>query len=229
MAEMAPGCAYELPGELVFTEFLEAVAQAALQRRWRIGIEGDKIPQRLAAIPAEPRERSGVRIRMACHIFADRAIRMLGEFVQSLGVGARMLADEAQQVKVFLRRLLHQFFEHFRLGVGAENEANLFVPRGIDLIELAGAGMDEIFENSALHLQARNWQVCAFERIENAQQMLPLAEDDLGSARNRALVLFLVLHEIGSSHCQMAPAETFPKFAAGPDCLPLDPGVGHQG
>ncbi len=40
----------ELAGKLVFAEFFEAVAEAALKRSGRIGIEGDEIPERLAAI-----------------------------------------------------------------------------------------------------------------------------------------------------------------------------------
>jgi len=51
----------------------------------------------------------------------------------------------------------------------------------------------------------------------------------LRSARYRAFLLFLVLHQIGSSHCQMAPAETFPKSVMGPGYLPRNPGIAPRG
>ena len=58
-------------------EMLEKlVKQAPLQRRGRIGIKSYEIPQRLAAIPAQPGQRRSVRVGMPCHIFANRAIRM---------------------------------------------------------------------------------------------------------------------------------------------------------
>src|ERR1700737_427302 len=45
-------CDSNLLGGLVFAETLQAIAQAPLQRRGRVGIESHQIPQRLAAIPA---------------------------------------------------------------------------------------------------------------------------------------------------------------------------------
>src|SRR5258708_24356879 len=62
---------------LVFAEAFQAVAQTALQRQRRVGIEGHQVPQRLAAVAAQPRERGRVRIRMARDVFANRAVRML--------------------------------------------------------------------------------------------------------------------------------------------------------
>jgi hypothetical protein len=89
--------------------------------------------------------------------------------------------------------------------------------------------MDQVFQNAALLLQAGNRQVRTFERIEDAQQMLPLTEDDLRGARHPAFLFFLVLHQVGSSHCQIAPAESFPEFAAGPDYLPQNPRMAPRG
>src|SRR5208282_2541328 len=79
------------------------------------------------------------------------------------------------------------------------------------LIEFASASVNQILQHAPLLLQPGNLQVRAFQRIEDAQQMLALTEDDLRSARHSALLLFLVLHQVGSSHCQIAPAESFPK------------------
>jgi hypothetical protein len=59
--------------------------------------------------------------------------------------------------------------------------------------------------------------------------MLPLTEDDLLGARHPAFLFFLVLHQVGSSHCQIAPAESFPEFAAGPDYLPQNPRMAPRG
>src|SRR4249920_1279108 len=122
-----------LSGKLVFAELFETVAKAALKRSGRVGIEGDEIPERLAAIFAKPSKGACIGIRMAGDIFANGAVRMLGEFVQRFCVGARMLADQAQEIEIFLGGLLDELFEHFGLRVGAENEANLFVPGGVDL------------------------------------------------------------------------------------------------
>ena len=43
-----------LSRSLVFAQTFQAVAKAALQRRRSVGIESDEVPQRLAAIFAEP-------------------------------------------------------------------------------------------------------------------------------------------------------------------------------
>src|SRR5262249_9559914 len=123
-----------LAGELGFAEALEAIAQAALQRRRRIGIESNEIPERLAAVFAQPCESGGVRVGGAGDGFSEGGVGMLGESVERLGVGTRMLTDEAEQVKVFLGSLFHELLKHFRLSVGAEYEADLFVPSGIDVI-----------------------------------------------------------------------------------------------
>jgi hypothetical protein len=64
----------ELAGELVFAELFEAVAETALQRRRSIGIERDEIPERLAAVFAEPSKRTGIGARMACNIFTSDTV-----------------------------------------------------------------------------------------------------------------------------------------------------------
>src|ERR1700674_545289 len=70
-----------LLGGLVLAETLQAIAQAPLQRRGRVGIECYEIPQRLAAILAQPGERRRIGVRMPCHIFANRTIRMFRQLV----------------------------------------------------------------------------------------------------------------------------------------------------
>src|SRR6267154_5383107 len=70
-----------LLGGLVLAETLQAIAQAPLQRRRRVGIECHEIPQRLAAILAQPSKRRRIGVRMPCHIFANRTIGMFCQLV----------------------------------------------------------------------------------------------------------------------------------------------------
>src|SRR5882762_3319300 len=95
-----------LLGSLVFAETLQAIAQAPLERRGRIGIESHEIPERLAAVTAQPGERVRVRVGVPGDIFANRAVRMSRQLVQRLRIGARVFADQPQQVIIFFRRLL---------------------------------------------------------------------------------------------------------------------------
>src|SRR3989442_4953015 len=104
-------------------EPFEAVARPPLQRRWRIGIESYEIPERLAAVPAQPRQSVSVRVGMPRHIFANRSIRMFRQLVQCLRVGTWMLADQPEQIKILFRRLLHKSFQHFRFGVRAQHQS----------------------------------------------------------------------------------------------------------
>jgi hypothetical protein len=104
-----------------------------------------------------------------------------------------VFADEAKQIEIFLGRLLGKFVEHFGLGFGAENQADLFVPRGVDVIQLASAGMDKLFEHAAFLLHAGDRETGAFERIQDPEQVLALSKDDLRRTRNAAVLFFLVL------------------------------------
>src|ERR1700688_451704 len=63
---------------LAFAQAFQAIAEAALQWRGGVGIEGDEIPQGLAAIFAEPGQRGGVGVGVARDIFADGGVGMLG-------------------------------------------------------------------------------------------------------------------------------------------------------
>jgi hypothetical protein len=190
---------------LDFTEALQAIAKLALERHGRVGIEGDEVPERLRFVLAEIGERTGVGIRVARNVFADRAVRVASQAAQSLGVGARMFADQAEEIEIFFGSLLGELFEHFRLGFGTENKTDFFVPGGIDVIQLARAGVDEFFKGAPLLLQACDRKASAFERIQNAEQMLAFTKDNLRSAQDFAVFLFLVLHEIGTSHGSLLP------------------------
>src|SRR5580704_8335028 len=86
--------------ELVLAQLLQAITQAALEHRRRIRVEGNEIPERLAAVPAEPGQGRCVRIRMTCHILTNCPVRMLRQLVQRLGVRSRMRANEPQQVEI---------------------------------------------------------------------------------------------------------------------------------
>ena len=130
---------------------------------------------------------------MTGDVFANGAVGMASEALKSFGVSARVLANQAKQVEVFLGSLLGKLFEHFGLGFGTENQANFFVPGGVDVIEFAGAGVDEFFEYAALLLHAGNGKAGAFEGIQNAEEVLTLAKNDLRSAVNPAVFFFFVL------------------------------------
>src|SRR5215472_1588565 len=185
---------------VAFAQALQPVAQTTLQWTWRIGVERHQIPQRLAAILAQIGERCGVGVRMAGYVLADRGIGVAAKALQSLGVRTRMLADQAQQIKILLWSLLREFLKHLRLRVGAQHQPDLFIPRGVDLIQFAGARVDQFFEGMPLLLCARDGQIGSFERVQHAQQVLAFAENDLRSARSRTLFFFLVLHQVRTSH-----------------------------
>src|SRR5260370_8420168 len=75
--------------------------------------------------------------------------------------------------------------------------------------------MNKFFENAPLLLHAGDRQLGALERIENAEKVLPLAKNDLRGARVRAFFLLLVLNQVGTSHCLVAPAQSLPRFLEG--------------
>src|SRR5258708_17827911 len=110
-----------LLGGLVFAETLATVAQPPLERSWRVGIESYEIPERLAAVPAQPRQGVSVPVGMPCHIFANCAVRMFRQLVQRLPAGTWMLADQTKEIKILFRRFLHHIFKHFRLGVRTQH------------------------------------------------------------------------------------------------------------
>src|SRR6267154_2034670 len=143
---------------------------------------------------------------MARDVLANRAVRMLGQFPQSLPVCAWMFADQAQKVIIRFRRLLDQLFQHLGFRISAQNQTDLFVPGGVDVIQFTRAGMNQFFERAAFLLRAGDGKIGALERIENTQKMLAFAEDDLRSACHFSLLFFLVLHQIRTSHGFFAPA-----------------------
>src|SRR6266550_8674466 len=70
-----------LLGGLVLAETFQTIAQAPLQRRRRVGIECHEIPQRLAAILAQPSKRRCIGVRMPRHILTNRTIGMFRQLV----------------------------------------------------------------------------------------------------------------------------------------------------
>jgi len=194
-----------LAAGLGVAEALEAVAETALERRRRVGIEGDEIPKRLRLVFAEIGEGGGVGVGMPGNVLADGTVRMTSEAVQRPGIGARVFADEAEEVEIFFGRLLGKLFEHFGLGFGAEDETDLFIPSGVDAVQLAGALVDELFEDAALLLHARDGKMRAFKGIQDAEKVLAFAEDDLRGAPDAAIFLFFELHKIRTSHDLMLP------------------------
>jgi hypothetical protein len=70
--------------------------------------------------------------------------------------------------------------------------------------------MDQLFENTAFLLHARDRQGSAFKGIQHAQKVLALAENDLRSAIDPPVFLFFVLHKVRTSHVWMLPIPTGP-------------------
>ena len=186
-------------------EALEAFAEAALERAWRVGIEGDEVPEGLSFIFAEISQGGGIGVGMTGDIFADGAIGMTREAAKGLRIGAGMFADKAEEIEVRFGRLLGKLFEHFGFGFGAENEADLLIPGSVDVVQLAGAFVDEFLEDAALLLHTGDGEMRAFEGIQNAKKVLAFAEDDLRGTSNAAIFLFFVLHKIRTSHDLMLP------------------------
>ena len=60
----------------------------------------------LVAVFAEMGQRGGIGVGMARHIFANGGVRMAAETLQSLGVGAWVFADQAQQIEILFWSLL---------------------------------------------------------------------------------------------------------------------------
>src|SRR5215470_15159067 len=196
----------ELADGVALAEALQTVTQPTLQGGRRVGIEGHQIPQRLAAVLAQVGEGRSVGVGVPGHVFADRRIRVPPEPLQGPGVRTGMFADQAQQVEVPFGGLLGELFEHLRLGVGAQHQPDLLVPSGVDLVQLPGARVNQLFERAAFLLGAGHGKVGAFQGVEHAQQVLALAENDLRGPQGRPFFLFLVLYEIRTSHGQGAPA-----------------------
>jgi hypothetical protein len=68
--------------------------------------------------------------------------------------------------------------------------------------------MDQLFENAPLLLHPRDGQGSAFERIQDAQEVLALSENDLRSAIDPPIFLFFVLYQVRTSHVWMLPIPT---------------------
>ena len=76
--------------------------------------------------------------------------------------------------------------------------------------------MNQFLENAPLLLHAGDRQFRALQGIENAEKMLPLAKNDLRGARGRTFFPFLMLNQVRTSHCLVAPAQSLPKLFEGP-------------
>src|SRR6266436_4793286 len=137
---------------------------------------------------------------MTSNVFADCAVGMTAELLQSFRVRTGMLTDQAEQIIIAFGSLLDELLQHFGLGIGAENQANFFVPCGVDLIEFASARVNQFFQRATLLLGARQRQVGAFERIEHTQEVLAFAKNNLRNARVGGFFFFLVLNQIRTSH-----------------------------
>src|SRR5271169_6841278 len=112
-----------------------------------------------------------------------------------------MLADQTQQVEIFFRRLFEKLIQHFRLYLRAQHGSDLFVPARVDAIQFLRARVNELLDHAAFLIQAAGRQRAAFHRIEYAQQMLPLAEDDL--TRPRGLALRWIPHQVRAPHIRL--------------------------
>src|SRR5579862_3791686 len=70
--------------------------------------------------------------------------------------------------------------------------------------------MNQLFQVAPLLLHPRDRQRGSFQRIQNPQKVLPLAEHDLRSAIDSPAFLFFVLHKVRTSHVWMLPIPTGP-------------------
>ena len=90
-----------------------------------------------------------------------------------------MLADQSQQIVVFFRRLPGQAVQRFRPYLRAQNQADFFIPPGIDAIQLLRARVDQLLDDAPFLFQPRCRERAALHRIKHAQKMLPLAKHNL--------------------------------------------------
>ena len=125
---------------------------------------------------------------MARDIFADGGIGVVRETAKSFGGNLGVLADQAQEVKIFPGRLAGKIVESFGFYFGAEDYADFFVPALIDAIQFLGARVDQLFDDAAFLFEARRGQRAAFDGIENAEKMLAFAKNNLRSAHGLALL-----------------------------------------
>jgi len=128
-----------------------------------------------------------------------------------------MLANQPQQIKILFRRLLGKLFQHFRLGIRAQDQSDFFIPGGIDVVQIAGSRVNQFLEYAPLLLHPRDRKIRAFERIEYAKKVLPLAKHNLSGTRGAASFSFLVLNQVGTSHYLVAPARSLPELVEGPN------------
>jgi hypothetical protein len=109
-----------------------------------------------------------------------------------------VLGDQAEQIVIGFGRLTRQFVEHVGLRVGVQNQANLLIPRRIDVVEFLSAFVNELLDHAALLVEAHLRDCRGFQRIQHAKKVLAFAENDLRGARRRTFGLRL--HQIGASH-----------------------------
>jgi hypothetical protein len=128
-----------------------------------------------------------------------------------------MLTNQPQQIKILFRRLLRKLFQHFRLGIRAQDQSDFFIPGGIDVVQIAGSRVNQFLEYAPLLLHPRDGEIRALERIEYAKKVLPLAKHNLSGTRGGTSLSFLVLNQVGTSHCLVAPARSLPKLVEGPN------------
>jgi len=102
--------------------------------------------------------------------------------------------------------------QHVGLGIGAEDQADLLVPGGIDVVQLASASVNQFFQDAPLLLHARDLQRGAFKRVQHPEQVLPLTKNNLRGARDGAFFPLLMLHKIRTSHGRaLQPIRNRPK------------------
>src|SRR5579872_462643 len=115
-----------------FAELAQTLLQLTPQQRRRVGVECHEVPERLATIARQERQRTRVRIRMARDVFANGAIRVPGQAAERFRRDLGVLADQPQEVEIRPGRLFCKFFELIRTRLRAQHHAHFLVPQGVD-------------------------------------------------------------------------------------------------
>src|SRR3990167_4880844 len=72
------------------------------------GVEGDQVPERLAAVAAKGAQGPGRRARVPRHVLAHGAVGMPRQPRQDVGRGVGVVADEPDEVVVLARGVARQ-------------------------------------------------------------------------------------------------------------------------
>ncbi len=105
---------------------------------------------------------------------------MTGQEGQSGRTGPGMLTDQAQQEKIVLRRLESDTVQLISGHVRTKHGTDAKIPIGIHPVQFLRPGMNQLFKDMLLFPALARTELRALDRVEHTQQVLALAENDLG-------------------------------------------------